>query len=215
MIKLIDVHGGGGRSAPSSPRVSSPTGRRQAEVMRLQKDLSELDLPPTVCLSFPHGTEDLTEFEVSLTPDEGYYAGGTFTFLFRVPESYPSDPPRVKCLTQASLGGSLNTSCQGPGACCRTQVFHPAIDREGNVDMSLLGDEWRADMSVKTVLYGLHSLFLLPDNDDALNSAAGDMLHTSRDTFEQAVHESVRTGATIEGKFYPAAKGGRTVCSRD
>lgn len=41
--------------------------------------------------------------------DEGYYAGGTFTFLFRVPESYPSDPPRVKCLTQASLGGSLNT----------------------------------------------------------------------------------------------------------
>ncbi|KAI3428491.1 hypothetical protein D9Q98_007316 [Chlorella vulgaris] len=162
--------------------------------MRLQKDLSELDLPPTVCLSFPHGTEDLTEFEVSLTPDEGYYAGGTFTFLFRVPESYPSDPPRVKCLTQ---------------------VFHPAIDREGNVDMSLLGDEWRADMSVKTVLYGLHSLFLLPDNDDALNSAAGDMLHTSRDTFEQAVHESVRTGATIRGKFYPAARGGRTVCSRD
>lgn len=194
MIKLIDVHGGGGGSAPSSPRVSSPTGRRQAEVMRLQKDLSELDLPPTVCLSFPHGTEDLTEFEVSLTPDEGYYAGGTFTFLFRVPESYPSDPPRVKCLTQ---------------------VFHPAIDREGNVDMSLLGDEWRADMSVKTVLYGLHSLFLLPDNDDALNSAAGDMLHTSRDTFEQAVHESVRTGATIRGKFYPAARGGRTVCSRD
>ena len=32
--------------------------------------------------------------------DEGCYAGGTFLFDFRVPESYPADPPKVRALTQ-------------------------------------------------------------------------------------------------------------------
>lgn len=178
----------------SSPRVSSPTGRRKAEEMRLQKDLSELDLPSNVRLSFPRGVEHMCEFEVALTPDEGCYAGGTFVFMFRVPESYPSDPPRVKCLTQ---------------------VFHPAIDTEGHVDLSFLRDEWRPDMSIKTVIYGLHRLFLLPDTDDALNTAAGSLLHNNRSVFEQAVHDSVLSGATIHGKYYPAAVGERNVQSRN
>ncbi len=47
--------------------------------------------------------------------DEGCYAGGTFLFQFRVPDSYPSDPPRVRCLTQVSGWGSC-----GVVLVCRT-----------------------------------------------------------------------------------------------
>ncbi|KAL4428438.1 hypothetical protein ABPG75_002527 [Micractinium tetrahymenae] len=158
------------------------------------QDISELDLPSTVRLAFPQGTDHLSHFEVSLTPDEGCYAGGTFLFDFRVPESYPSDPPKVRALTQ---------------------VFHPAIDTEGHVDMSLLGADWRPDMGIKTVIYGLHRLFLLPDTDDALNRDAGSLLHSDRPGFERAVSASVHEGATIEGKFYPAATGERNVPSRN
>lgn len=121
-------------------------------------DLSELDLPPQVALSFPHGMSHSQLFEVAMTPgalakhcrfaagrgtcllqaaaaaasecqatcptplvlrllhscaphpwapclaDEGCYAGGTFLFQFRVPDSYPADPPRVRCLTQVGFG---------------------------------------------------------------------------------------------------------------
>lgn len=148
--------------------------------------------------------------------DEGCYAGGTFVFAFRVPEGYPSDPPRVRCLTQVggragapearragrasrqpAAGRARSARCGGaarrvlparppaprsapssPPATCSPgwlrhppihswqsrQVFHPAIDEAGHVDMSLLGDDWRPDMTIKTVIYGLWRLFLLPDS---------------------------------------------------
>lgn len=164
--------------------------------------------------------------------DEGCYAGGTFIFDFRVPESYPADPPRVRALTQVGApsllkactskgvygpcvvssrsravpqpgcgaGRSLGARWEGcrhrplgaarsgractcaPGTAAAApsragtanalarlqpspgppkhaptprrrrrpllprQVFHPAIDTEGHVDMSLLGADWRPDM---------------------------------------------------------------------
>ncbi|PSC69946.1 NEDD8-conjugating enzyme Ubc12 [Micractinium conductrix] len=185
---LIDVRR---PTSPASPRSPSRSPTTQAGSLRLQKDLSELDLPASnVELRFPHGADRLSRFEVALRPDEGCYAGGNFLFEFRVPDSYPSDPPQVRALTQ---------------------VFHPAIDTEGHVDMSLLGADWRPDMSIKTVIYGLHRLFLLPDSDDSLNSAAGSLMHSDRPGFNRAVEESVAQGATIAGKFYPAAHGERNL----
>lgn len=104
--------------------------------------------------------------------DEGCYAGGTFIFAFKVPESYPNDPPQVTALTQASSGftcsllaeavqyvcwrgllvgyshhtswAHFTSTTSASRSCC--QVFHPAIDTEGHVDMSLLDDEWRPEM---------------------------------------------------------------------
>lgn len=183
---MINRRPGSPLSSPRSPH------RQKGEELRLRKDLSELDLPANVQLNFPHGTDNLCEFEVAMTPDEGCYAGGTFLFQFKVPESYPSDAPKVKCLTQ---------------------VFHPAIDTEGHVDMSLLRNDWRPEMSIKTVIYGLHRLFLMPDTDDPLNAAAGSLMHSDRPGFNRAVSTSVHEGAIIEGKFYPAAVGEHNVHS--
>lgn len=36
-------------------------------------DLSELDLPSSVKISFPNGKEKIMSFDVVLTPDEGMY----------------------------------------------------------------------------------------------------------------------------------------------
>lgn len=192
MLNLQMMAGPRVASPVSSPR--SPHSAKHGEVIRLAKDLSELDLPPQVALSFPHGMSHSQLFEVAMTPDEGCYAGGTFLFQFRVPDSYPADPPRVRCLTQ---------------------VFHPCIDDAGNVDMSLLGDDWRPDMSIKHIIYGLWRLFLLPESEDSLNTAAGSLMHSDRSGFERAVEEAVHSGATIEGKHYEAAVGQRNVHSRN
>jgi hypothetical protein len=42
-----------------------------------------------------------------------------------------------------------------------------------------------------------------PPADDALNTAAGSLMHSNRLDFEQAVHRSVHSGATIGGECSP------------
>lgn len=36
-------------------------------------DISELNLPKSIAISFPNGKDDLMNFEVTIRPDEGYY----------------------------------------------------------------------------------------------------------------------------------------------
>lgn len=60
--------------------------------------------PPHRCLgSSVHTTLFVQVFDITLVPDEGYFQGGAFLFAFTIPESYPHDPPRVKCLTKVGL----------------------------------------------------------------------------------------------------------------
>jgi ubiquitin-conjugating enzyme E2 M len=83
--------------------------KQSAGELRLQKDISELDLPKNVSIRFPDGNNKIMNFEVVLKADEGLYKGGAFLFSFAVPAGYPHDPPKVKCLTK---------------------VYHPNIDLE-------------------------------------------------------------------------------------
>ena len=42
------------------------------------------------------------------------------------------------------------------------QLFHPSIDGVGHVDLPLLRSDWHSDMSLKTLIYALNRLLLLP-----------------------------------------------------
>ena len=55
---------------------------------------------------------DLTDMVLTVKPDTGLWAHATFTFSIKIPDMYPHDPPKVKCLTK---------------------VYHPNIDLEGAV----------------------------------------------------------------------------------
>lgn len=59
-------------------RESSALSRLLKHLPGLTADLSELDLPSSVKISFPNGKEKIMCFDVVLTPDEGMYrwAGG-------------------------------------------------------------------------------------------------------------------------------------------
>ena len=61
--------------------------------------------------------EDITRFKITVYPKEGIYSDGIFEFLAQFPLNYPYDPPKVTCLTQ---------------------VYHPNIDLEGHVCLSIL-----------------------------------------------------------------------------
>jgi len=69
-----------------------------------------------------------------------YRRSGSFLFSFAVPNAYPHEPPKVKCLTK---------------------VYHPNIDLEGNVCLNILREDWKPVLTITSIVYGLNFLFLV------------------------------------------------------
>jgi ubiquitin-conjugating enzyme E2 M len=59
-------------------------------------DINELNLPRTCTTNFPD-PNDLLNFKMIISPDEGYYKGGRFSFNFKVSERHEKDPGSLKC----------------------------------------------------------------------------------------------------------------------
>ena len=74
-------------------------------------DIASLDAGRIAEASFPN-PQDLTNFLVTVHPDEGFWAGATYEFSVNIPPTYPHDPPKVHC---------------------NTKIFHPNITYEGTV----------------------------------------------------------------------------------
>jgi ubiquitin-conjugating enzyme E2 M len=111
-----------------------------------------------------------------LSPDEGYYKGGAFQFIFHVKPTYPHEAPKIKC-TQ--------------------RIYHPNIDLEGNVCLNILREDWNPVLDLNAILYGLQYLFLEPNPEDPLNKEAAETLKRSVDEFRNAVYQTVRGGSYI------------------
>ncbi|KAJ9051204.1 NEDD8-conjugating protein ubc12 [Entomophthora muscae] len=150
-----------------------------AAQIRVQKDLSELDLPSTMKTHFPD-PEDLLNFELTITPDEGFYINGSFPFTFKVNTNYPHEPPKVRCTKK---------------------IYHPNIDLEGNVCLNILREDWKPVLNLNTVMVGLQYLFLEPNPDDPLNKVAAEDLRNNRKRFEINVNSSM-SGGFVNGERF-------------
>ena len=95
-------------------------------------DIAELDAGRVGRVTFPVPS-DLTSMELTLSPDQGLWSGGSFTFSIKVPDMYPHEPPKVRCLTR---------------------IYHPNIDTEGAVCLNILRDEWKPVLDINAVIYG-------------------------------------------------------------
>ncbi|CAM8926643.1 hypothetical protein QQ045_022034 [Rhodiola kirilowii] len=150
-----------------------PVKKQSPGELRLQKDISELNLPKTCNISFPNGQDDLMNFEVTIRPDEGYYRGGMFLFTFQVPSIYPHQAPKVKC---------------------KTKVYHPNIDLEGNVCLNILREDWKPVLNINTIIYGLYHLFTEPNYEDPLNQEAANVLRDNPSQFASNVKRAMAGG---------------------
>jgi len=153
--------------------------KTSAAQIRVQKDLTELDLPSTMKTNFPDPA-DLLNFTLTITPDEGMYKEGAFVFSFVINTNYPHDPPKVKC-TQ--------------------KIYHPNVDLEGNVCLNILREDWKPVLNLNSVMVGLQYLFLEPNADDPLNKEAAEDLRKDRDQFLSNVKSSLK-GGYIKGVSY-------------
>ncbi|GIX95852.1 nedd8-conjugating enzyme UbcE2M [Caerostris darwini] len=170
MIKLFSLKQQ--RRDGESPIKGGTQKRASAAQLRITKDINELNLPKTCKMDFPE-PDDLLNFKLIISPDEGFYRGGYFTFSFRVSPNYPHEPPKVKC---------------------ETMVYHPNIDLDGNVCLNILREDWKPVLTINSIVYGLQYLFLEPNPEDPLNKEAAEVLQNNRRVFEQNVRKAMNGG---------------------
>uniref|UniRef100_A0A1B6DYY7 E2 NEDD8-conjugating enzyme n=2 Tax=Clastoptera arizonana TaxID=38151 RepID=A0A1B6DYY7_9HEMI len=157
---------------------SHPAKRASIRDKLLVKEVQEMEqmLPVTCRVKFddPHCLHD---FCLIVTPDEGYWQGGRFTFHIFITEEYNMAPPNVKCLTK---------------------LWHPNMSEEGDVCLSLLrqnsidGMGWAPTRRLKDVVWGLNSLFTdLLNFDDPLNIEAAELYIKDKESFRNKVRDYV------------------------
>lgn len=134
-------------------------------LLRLTKDINDLNPQENCKVEFPD-PNNICHFTLKVRPNEGFYKGISICFEFNVPENYPVEPPKVKCLTE---------------------IFHPNIDLDGNVCLNILREDWRPVLSITSIIYGLQFLLLEPNTDDPLNKKAADQMMTNPQRFSENV----------------------------
>ncbi|KAM1012543.1 hypothetical protein ACFX2I_042655 [Malus domestica] len=145
--------------------------KQSAGELRLHRDISELNMPEECKISFPNGKDDLMDFEITITPYRGYYMGGGFVFTFKVPAVYPHEPSKVKC---------------------KTKIYHPNIDLEGNTCLNILREDWKPE----------------PNHEDPLNQEAADLLRDNPKLFGLNVRKSIEGNIWVCGAHFPGCKTG-------
>ncbi|KAL8141153.1 hypothetical protein V2J09_007174 [Rumex salicifolius] len=144
--------------------------RSTAAKLRVQTEFNELDLPFNCEIKFPNGIDDLMTLEVTIRPYEGHYRHGEFVFSIEIPSCYPHKPPKVKC---------------------KTEIFHPNINYQGNVGLNILREDWVPVLGIKTVICGLYHIILEPNWEISLNEEAAKILVMDPELFDDLVQDSI------------------------
>jgi len=159
--------------------VTTPAKKISVRDRLLVKEVQEVNsaLPSSCKLDFPDD-DKLFDFNLTITPEEGHWKGGRFKFHIFVTEDYNIAPPTVKCLTK---------------------LWHPNINEEGAVCLSLLRqssiDElgWAPTRRIKDVVWGLNSLFTdLLNFEDPLNIEASEMFQKDPNQFQSKVKDYIQ-----------------------
>mmetsp|Transcript_9120 Transcript_9120/g.9181 ORF Transcript_9120/g.9181 Transcript_9120/m.9181 type:complete len:243 (+) Transcript_9120:113-841(+) len=175
-LKLLGI---GGKSTQSGS--NKPGKRRMPSEIRIQKDISELDGGGTAAqVEFPNPNL-LSQFNVYITPDSGFWAQARYHFSFTITENYPHDPPKVKC---------------------NTKIFHPNINLDGAVCLNILREDWKPVLDINAVILGLFNLFYEPNPDSPLNADAADLFRNDRSQFGNVVKRTLM-GNSHKGEAFP------------
>ena len=123
----------------------------------------------------------LLHFDIEYTPDQStYWYGGKYIFTFNFPENFPDNAPAVKC---------------------KTKIYHPNIDYDGNVCLNMLKEDWNITYGPLACVTGVYSLFLQPNPNDPLNHDVAKIMRDDINQFKDNVRRTLRGGYCFNQDF--------------
>ena len=151
------------QKAEENGEVLAPKVKKSPAELRLKKEFAEIDLPAHATISFPND-KDLMKFNVviDLQREDCLWKGGKYQFTVTIPFNYPHEAPKCHC---------------------DTPIYHPNIDRQGNVCLNILRADWKPVLGINPVILGLIFLFIEPNSEDPLNHEAAEVLRNKPDVF--------------------------------
>ena len=147
------------------------------EMPQIEKDLS-LNVPQARLI---REQGKIMDFEVEYIPDSGsYWHGGKYLFSFHFPEDYPFNPPKVMC---------------------KTKIYHPNIDYDGNVCLNMLKEDWNPTLTGISCIAGVYQLFVEPNPNDPLNHDVAKLMRDDISQFKENVKRTLRGGYQFGQQF--------------
>ncbi|KAJ8642293.1 hypothetical protein MRB53_018987 [Persea americana] len=131
---------------------------------RILKELKDLQRDSPASYSAGPLGEDLYHWQATITgPNDSPYAWGVFLMSIHFPPDYPFKPPKVAF---------------------KTKVFHPNINKKGNICLDILKEKWSPALTISKVLLSICSLLTDPNVDDPLVPEIAHMWKTDRFKYE-------------------------------
>jgi len=106
-----------------------------------------------------------------LGPEDTPFQGGRFSMTLKIPNEYPFKPPDV------NIG---------------TKVFHPNVDKDGNICSKVLGDNWSPQIKLREVLLIIRQMFVEPSLESPLDEEAAQLYRNDRNQYNNKVRDYVR-----------------------
>jgi ubiquitin-conjugating enzyme E2 N len=116
--------------------------------------------------------ENIRYFDVTIAGPPGTpFEGGIFRFELFLPEPYPLEPPKVRCLTK---------------------IYHPNFDKIGRMCLSTLKAEWTPALNIQTTLLSIQALLCESNPADPLDTAVADQWTKNRAQAEATARQWTR-----------------------
>ena len=133
-------------------------------VRRLGYEASEMkNSPPDNCSAGPKN-DDLMNWEATIIGPKGSpFEGGIFNLTIKFPQNYPFRAPEVKFVTP---------------------VYHPNINKHGDICLDILKDQWSPALSISKVLLSICSLLTDPNPNDPLEPDVARMYKDNKLEYE-------------------------------
>ena len=148
------------------------------EMPEMEKDL-KINVPQARLI---RKGKEVMNFEVEYTPDQAsYWYGGKYLFSFSYPEDFPYEPPKIMC---------------------KTKIYHPNIDYDGNTCLNMAKDDWNLDYTALNYIFQFYYLFSEPNPNNPLNHDAAKIMRDNLNQFKDNVKRTLRGGYQF-GQDFP------------
>mmetsp|Transcript_10655 Transcript_10655/g.15895 ORF Transcript_10655/g.15895 Transcript_10655/m.15895 type:complete len:152 (-) Transcript_10655:109-564(-) len=128
-------------------------------------------------VSNPQDDGDILHWEVLLFgPADGPYEEGMFFVDIVFENTYPDSPPK-----------SIKM---------KTKIYHPNIDKKGNLCIGQLKKSWNNKMNVKTIIDYMIQILEQPDADDGLNAEVAQEMTKNKEKYLKTAKEWTQKYAT-------------------